>query len=360
MSKIRVVQHSKYIGYSGTDRTAQLFAKYLNQDDKYDCYLVYRQGYCDERLEIMEGILGKDHVIPYEWVPGKKGRQPPYLPEHDNLYEVLQKIDPDIVHVHRAGIQEWPMKYLAPKAKWVETNIFGFADKTKDIDKHIYISDFIRNSALKYGNSDGPVLYNPIEKPVDRKELPPISFKRELGFGDETVLLGRIGRPDNFDPIALRAFARLEQENLNVHYLVVNACHNWIDTARQLGIKNITFLPAIIDDVLLSRFYQSLDIYAHARSDGECCPCNIQEAMMHGLPVVSHRSATYNGQSEIIGDSGFVVPIGDSEAYYQVLKRLVEDSGLRIMFGGMAALRAQMNFDAARIVDQLKGIYETL
>jgi len=354
---IKVVHHSKTIGYSGTDRTAQLMCKYLAKDPRFEPFLVYRTDGDNSRLEIMRSILGDSHVIPYEWVPGKKGRQAPYLPEHDNLYEVIEKINPDIMHVHRSGYQEWPLRYVAPKATWVETNIFGFGDKSNDIDQHIYISDFIRNTAIKCGNPHGPTLYNPIESPVPHSELPPVSLKEELGFWHGTILLGRIGRPDNFDPISLKAFAKLERENPNVHYLVINACHNWIDTAKQLGIKNITFLPAIIDDQSLSRFYQSLDIYAHARSDGECCPCNIQEAMIHGLPVVSHRSAIYNGQSEIIGDSGFVVPENDSESYYQVLKALVEDAGLRDQFGDKAAHRADFYFRADRVVEKLKEIY---
>ncbi len=361
--------HSKTVGYSGTDRTAQLMCKYLANDPRYEPFLVYRNQGDNSRLKIMQDILGADHVIEYDWEPGKKGRQAPYLPERDNLYEVLLKIDPDIVHVHRSGYREWPLRYVAPRAKWVETNIFGFDDKSGDIDKHIYICDYIKNTALKRGNADGPILYNPIELPyeyeqnnngrlTDHGTIPYLS--RYLGLGDFSTILGRVGRPDNFDPISLRAFALLEKDYPHVHYVVVNPCDGWRQEVKRLNLSRVHFLDPIINDETLSMFYQDIDIYAHARSDGEVCPCNIQEAMMHGLPVVSHRSNLYNGQSEIIGDAGFVVPVNDWESYYKALKSLVEDAGLRNEFGAKAEKRAKSLFEASNVVGQLKGIYETL
>ncbi len=368
MTKIRVVHHSKTVGYSGTDRTAQLMCKYLAKDPRYEPFLVYRNQGENSRLKAMQDILGADHVIEYDWEPGKKGRQAPYMPERDNLYEVMLRIDPDIVHVHRSGYNEWPMKYVAPRAKWVETNIFGFDDKSGGIDKHIYISDYIRQTALKRGNKDGPVLYNPIELPKEYEEnnngrlthpgtVP--YLKRYLGLPLGSLILGRVGRADNFDPISLKAFAALEREHDNIYYVVVNPCDGWRNEVKRLHINRVIFLDPIINDEMLSMFYQDIKIYAHARSDGECCPCNIQEAMMHGLPVVSHRSNLYNGQSEIIGDAGFVVPINDWESYYKVLKALVEDAGLRNEFGQKAEKRAKSLFEASNIVEQLKGIYES-
>lgn len=359
--KKRIVHHSKTVGYSGTDRTAQLMCKYLAQDPNYEPFLVYREDGENSRLDVMKNILGEDHVVPYHWKPGKRGRLAPYMPEEDNLYEVLEKINPDIVHVHRSGYQEWPMKYLAPKAKWIETNIFGFADKSKDIDKHIYISDFIRLSAINAGNPDGPILYNPIELPDRSREYDSSigPWRQRLGIRNNAILLGRVGRADNFDPISLRAFAQLEKNNPNVFYLVVNGCGNWRAESATLGLRNIRFLDAIINDTELSEFYQQLDIYAHARSDGECCPCNIQEAMIHGLPVVSHRSPLYNGQSEIIGDTGFVAPINDWQAYHAILQELVSNTVLRLEFGAKAKARAENLFEASKVVEQLKEIYES-
>lgn len=378
MSKIRVCHHSKTVGYSGTDRTAQLFCKYLAQSDKYEPFIVYREGdAANTRLDIVRSWLGEDHVISYQWTPGKKGQQPPYLPESDNLHEVLQGIDPQIMHIHRSGYSEWPgFKYMAPKAKWIETNIFGYNDASpeRQMDLNIYISNYIRNMALQAGSPEGPVLYNPIEMPVmdmspENKEM----YHQRLLFlfklPPNAILIGRVGRADNFDPISLKAFKAVEEFYPEAFYIVINPCQGWHDTVSQLGIKNVRFCGPIIDDTELSMFYMGLDIYAHARHDGECCPCNIQEAMMHGLPVVSHESAIFNGQSEILSEAGFVVPVYNDIAYRDVLMKLVENPEmaneddtarirLREHFSREARRRAMRHFEASVVTGQLEKIYD--
>jgi len=190
----------------------------------------------------------------------------------------------------------------------------------------------------------------------------------DLKIPHNAVLLGRVGRPDNFDPISLRAFAEVEKVCPEAWYIVVNACEGWHREVSRLGIRNIRFVEPIVDDKMLSKFYHGLDIYAHARHDGECCPCNIQEAMMHGVPVVSHETGIYNGQSEIIGEAGFVVPIGDHQAYRDVLVELInnpamaaEDESrlvrLREHFGREARRRAMRYFEAETITKQLEQFY---
>lgn len=378
MNKIRVVHHSKTVGFSGTDRTAQLFAKYLAQSDRFEPFIVYRENDpANNRLDIVKSWLGEDHVIPYQWTPGKKGQQSPYMPESDNLFDVLKSIDPQIVHVHRSGYVEWPgFRYLAPKAKWIETNIFGYKDNSinPQIDLNIYISAFIRNAAIRAGGPDGPVLYNPIEMPIldmtpENKEACRERLLSLFKLPHNSVLIGRVGRADNFDPIALKAFKAVEDICPEAYYLVVNPCQGWYDTVRQLGIKNIRFSSPIISDDELSKFYLGLDIYAHARHDGECCPCNIQEAMMHGLSIVSHESMIYNGQSEILAEAGFVVPVGHYEAYRDVLMQLIENPEmatedesarvrLRSHFGREARRRAMRHFEASIVTNQLERIYD--
>lgn len=374
--KIKVVHHSKSIGYSGTDRTAQIFCKYLARSERFEPYIVYRRNHgCDERLDVARNWLGADHVIGYEWSPGKSGRVSPFIPEHETLSEILRQLNPDIVHVHRSGYAEWPaFKSMAPSAKWVETNIFGEVDRREEMDLNIYISDYIRRRAMERGGPNGPVVYNPIEQPTmditpETKEECREELLEKYKIPRNAVLLGRVGRADNYDPISLNALATLKDMGVdNAYYIVVNPCERWRTDAEKKRISNIRFADPIVDDRELSRFYRGLDIYAHARHDGECCPCNIQEAMMHRLPIVSHESAIYNGQAEIIGPAGFVVPVGDHVSYAGVLHELINNTvlmndetglevGMREHFGLEARRRAMRYFDAECVTSQLEKIY---
>ncbi len=359
--KNKVVHYSKYISYSGTDRTAQLFCKYLLNNTDYDPYILYRKGTYDDRLDAMKSILGPDRVIGHDWIPGKRGKVAPYYPETDNIADVLAEIKPDIVHCHSSGTEEWPFfKWVYPKAKWVSTNIFGYSNIQSHVDHTVYICDYIKNLCMTaYRGTDGDVLYNPVELPKIDRVTARNFFIEHYNLSPDTVLIGRVGRADNFDPISLKAISQIT--NLKFIYFVVNPCAGWTDTIKQLGISDkVVCLPTIIDDHELSRFYSAMDIYAHARSDGEVCPVNIQEAMIHGLPIVSHYSPIHNGQVEIIRNCGFVVPNGNYMAYADVLKELILKQNLREEMGGRARMRASEVFEASKISTKLVDIYNKI
>jgi len=378
MKKIKVVHHAKTVGYSGTDRTAQIFAKYLAQSERFQPYLLYREGdAANTRLDIAREWLGEDYVIGYGWEPGEQGRQSPYIPEKSNLEKQLSKIDPDIVHVHRSGYAEWPgFRHMAPRAKWVETNIFGEADQSPEpqIDANLYVSEYVQNRALGNGNPEGFVLFNPVEEPIlpmtpENREFCRQQLLSRFKLPENAILLGRVGRADNFDPISLNAFVEVEQRCPEAFYLVVDPCQSWIDTAERLGIKNIRFIDPVSDDMELSNFYRGLDIYAHARHDGETFGVSLAEAMMHRVPVVSHESAIHNGQSEIIGNAGFVVPFADHIAYRDVLLGLIDNPELatedeksrvrlRDHFGLEGRRRAMRHFESSCVVSRLARIYD--
>lgn len=391
MQKIKVVHHAKTIGYSGTDKTAQLFCKYLRNSDRYDPFILYRDDDgANCRIEYMKSILGEDHVIPYTWVHKQNkfeagcldskvpaGTNLQFLPKYTNIQDVLSKINPDIFHLHRSGYLEFPgFKFLAPRAKFIETNIFGYNELPgfEQVDLSIYVSEYIKNSAIVNSSKkyNDPVLYNPIEQPVFDMTAENIQrckndLRLKYNLPKNAILLGRVGRADNFDPISLLAFQKIEKQYKDIYYLVVNPCQNWRRVTTDLGLSNVIFIDKIIDDFELSRFYLGLDIYAHARNDGECCPCNIQEAMMHGLSVVSHQSLVYNGQKEIISEAGFVVAVGDHESYYKALSLLIkneqclDDRGnkttMRAYFGKEARRRAMRHFEAETITNKLIEIY---
>lgn len=359
--KIRVCHHSKTVGYSGTDRTAQLFCKYLAASEKYEPFIVYREGNVNnQRLDIVRKWLGDDHVLPYTWDPGKSGGVPPYIPESHNLDEVLAEIDPDIVHIHRSGFAEWPgVRKLAPKARWVETNIFGHTDGTvpPQIDVSLFVSKFIK------AHNPGLVLYNPIELPFHEvnkanRLMCREKLLRRFGLTDDAIIMGRVGRADNFDPISLRAFKKVQADHPNAHYLVVNPCDGWRDCAKALHLENVEFVPCIVDDQELSEFYMGLDLYAHARSDGETFGVSIAEAMMHGIPVISHYTGAYNAQAEIIESGGFCVPVGDDDGYAKVLDQLLSHANVREHFGHEGRRRAMRDFEASCIASKLAGIYD--
>ena len=129
----------------------------------------------------------------------------------------------------------------------------------------------------------------------------------QLDIPQDAFVFGRLGRDDNdiYDPVNLNGFAQVEDDN--TYFVALAPSEVLKKKAVQLGITNIRYVDKTLDDVRISRFYNTLDVVAHSRKDGECNPGNIWEGFSHGKPVVSHYGIPYNGHIQEIGDCGFVV-----------------------------------------------------
>jgi len=351
MKKIKVVHYSKGVGYAGTDRTAQIMCKYLDPNI-FDSYVLYRKNADCSRLEYMKGVLGASRLISYEHIHGKNVA--PYWPKYDNFVDALNMIKPDIIHFHRSGYTEWPclgfLKKALPSVKFVETNIFAHNDGFP-WDLRLFISKYIADRA---GYPNGNILYNPVEK----------GLIKNMYMSHDKIILGRIGRPDNFCDISLRAIKILIDRGItNLIYKIVNPCGRWLEVAKELDIESYCeFLAPIYGDEELSNFYYSIDILAHARADGECNSVGISETQLHGVPIVTHLSPCYNGQKEQIenADCGFYVQWRDAEAYAASLQKIIENKTLRMQMGTNGFVWAMKNVEASIIVKKLEEYYLNL
>lgn len=84
-------------------------------------------------------------------------------------------------------------------------------------------------------------------------------------------------------------------------------------------------------------------------SHREGMPRSIIEAMMTGLPVVA--TDVRGSREEVVpGETGLLVPVGDSEALAEALSRLVGDAALRRRLGGAGRARALELYDEAEVV----------
>jgi glycosyltransferase involved in cell wall biosynthesis len=355
MSKIKVVHNAKYCDYAGTSRVAQTFVEHLNRDPRFEAYLVYQEGPHNSRLDACKQLIGEKFLVPYKWVHQRNAR-PPYYPAEENLTSVLFGLEPNIVHVHRSGYDEaFGHKAYMPEALFVETNIFGYSDGTGNIDKHLYICDYIRRTAVFKGNPDGPIVYNPIEDYVmpDARER----LLNRFNLPKNAILLGRVGRPDNFSPISLKALKIVQETYNNVHYIVVGPCPQWYAESEALDLRNMIFVQPTSNDDLLREIYCGIDIYCHARSDGDVTSTAIAQAMMAGKPCISHVGHSYNGQAEMLDKAGILVGEHDFPLYAASICKLIENGEIYSGISIAARQKALELYEAGKVTDQLKNIY---
>ena len=298
------------------------------------------------RAANFQNILGPEHVF--------------FASDDQSLREILLKLAPDVLHVHYSGNAEPPTsdeEVMSRIPVTVTTNPFE-KQNTSPAHRHVkrilFVSRWLLENRAQWALKDprAGVLYNPIEVPCTQSTL-----RAELGIPEDAFVTGRVGRADPgiHDPIGLRAYRQIE--TAKTYFLALSPPENMQRQAAALNLRNFITLPPSAEDVFLSKFYNTLDVLAHSRRDGETFGCNIAESMIHGTPVVSHLTPYMNAQSEVIGDTGFVCAQDDWQDYAAKLELLKTNHIVRAELSVRAQARALAEFEARTLTRRIEKIY---
>lgn len=188
------------------------------------------------------------------------------------------------------------------------------------------------------------------------------SVREELGLAPEAKLIGLVARfhPMKGHEVFITAARQLVACRANVHFLLAG---------RDVSLDHSLFRDASGDPCMRGRLHllgerqdiprltSALDIASSASSWGEAFPNAIGEAMSCGVPCV----ATAVGDvARIIGDTGFVIPIGDAAALANAWKHLLAlPDGERQALGARARLRVIEHFSLERIAARYAALYHS-
>ena len=285
----------------------------------------------------------------------------------NDLQNEIKSFNPNIIHIHRGGWQDDQM--LGPiavlkdehKFKIVETNIFGDADRGKfgkSIDLHLFVSNYVlkyyQTSTLGELNNEHKLnfLYNPIKSPaIPDKDYWKIISRQSFGIPDDAVVFGRIGRPDNHHGVMHNAIQKCWRDGKKYYLICLCPTNEMLNMWKNNKLVKLVTNP-IVDEIELTKFYYTIDGLLHDRTDGETFGCGLAEAMIHGVPCISHISRKYQAQIETMSfnknaalkcigvkpesivfkdsrslkvDGGFITRLNDSDEYARCIDRLLEE-----------------------------------
>jgi glycosyltransferase involved in cell wall biosynthesis len=346
---IKICLYSHSVDFAGTWRSHEKIMQNLDRT-VFDPYIMYWDNPdANNRLKVVMEKFGKDRLIPFQRSIDKSGSDTGYTPVLTNFKEIALANKFDIIHFARSGYYEWPFTDRLAKLQ-IETNIFGFKDTSQYLDRSISIAPVVYESR---GGAD-VLIPNPISIPLNISK--DIIYRQKLNIPADAIVLGRVGRADNFDPIALQAFKLLQQESQfsNVYYLIVSPCSHTTSFVKTNNINNVIFIEATNNDKALDLFHRNLDIFCHYRSDGEVHSIALSTAMSYALPCITHR-AGYNGQVDTVGVNGFVCT--DYNEYYNRLKELVLNKQKRLTLGENSRQYIIDNFEETMIVKRIQDKY---
>lgn len=352
---MRILHWHNDLGLGGTQKTIEQFAIELKKRGHECVVACYKDGDMSRKVNL------------------DKANVPVSTISRNNKYFDFQQITdwmPDIIHVYRSGYSEFPEPeehFTLKGAKFVETNVFGHHDSNPYIDKTLYMSEYLQYFAQKYGER-----YDFINNPIPK---PPDNHKSYYQFHDDKINIGRSGRPENgiYDSISIDAinylFSIRPELRDRVRFLALAPPPNMIKDLDKYNIDYHIVLPTI-DNEEIFRFYNNMDICAHARLDGETCGNAIQEAMMHGVPVVTHISdpgvsakdiCPFQAQCFLVENdvTGYVVD-HDFKAYAMALLDLIDNVDKRKHMGLEGQGKAFREFQTTVCVDKLEKIYREI
>lgn len=346
-NKIRINYFSNGLGVGGSEKTEYLFARDLNEKD-----------FCVKAFTYSDADLSRRHDF-------ERFCEVVLLDRKNPNWKLLE--DCDILHTFRSGYSEAPEPgYHVNVPHFVETNIFGFYDNNPKIDRHLFMSEWLMFNTtrqLGYKPNNFDFVNNPVEKPYTDEQLEIAKRWKQEG----AIVVGRCGRPDNgiYNSVNVDAVRLLRMQGYDIRFLVVAPPSNMVSDLAKYDIPFYMIEPTV-DPLVLSTFYNSVDIYTHARADGETFGVNIAEAMIHGKPVITHIATpsvpgmgVFQAQTVLVDNhkTGLVVNNIPVE-YADALKALIDNPVMRLEMGNKGREKAEREFEVSVCMNKLEKIYK--
>lgn len=268
-----------------------------------------------------------------------------------DFFEKYSEVKTDLIFCCRAGYPEYPfVKLREPVVEW---NIFGCTDSSANLVHSVLISEWSYQQWRKNApNRSGEIIYPSVPAPADVRPL-----RQSLAIESDTVVLGFHQRVDEhiYGEQALRAYAlALPHLKRKSRFIIVGGSQRYRSLAAELGIP-VLFLPVMKAYEDVSAFLLSLDIFSHSGGAGEAHGTVIQEAMMHGLAVVTMRvPGCADGQVGTMADTGIVTDTVND--YAAAIVTLVNDSTARADHGGRARKHALHNYSSAVVASKFERL----
>jgi glycosyltransferase involved in cell wall biosynthesis len=302
------------------------------------------------------------------------------------LQRAFREVAPDIVHTHnpkpgllgriaaqRAGVPVVVNTvhglYATAEDAWMRrsavyglermASTFSDAELVQNIeDLELLRSLGVPDSKLTLlGNGIDLDRFDPASVPDDTRSR----IRSELGVGEETVLVGAVGRLV-WEKGYREVFAAAEQLGAsNCRFVVIGPHEPGKSSAIGRSARAAAERLGVIfaghrED--MPEVYNALDIYVLA-SYREGYPRSAMEASAMGLPLVA---SDVRGCRQVVvdGETGYLFRVGDAEALAQSVSRLVADPALRTRVGAAARAKAVVDFDDRCVIATTLRTYDWL
>ena len=294
---------------SGTEKHLQAIAKILVKDNyKVDfyyttnCFFTDGHKHPDNSELMLKNCLDAGINCIEVNVKGRYGGRDELPWIETDLWEKFDELKYDAVVIGNRGVEEYPYNAITKtKVINIQNGIHTF--DRPNFFKQALISHWQADLWIKNGGDTNKLIVIPVV--VEAPSKKPSTIKKKLNIPEDVFVYGFHQRnsEDIFSSLSLDAYKQIENDNN--FFLLLGGSLKHREHARKLNIKNIKFIEHNPDLEFIHNFLSGLNVYTHARSDGEICSLSIIEALSNSLPVITHPAGNM-GQIEQVAGCGFV------------------------------------------------------
>jgi glycosyltransferase involved in cell wall biosynthesis len=184
-----------------------------------------------------------------------------------------------------------------------------------------------------------------------------------LGLPKDKVIVGCVShfRPTKNLELFVEAASRIHLEAPYCHFLLVGDgdTRSQVETAiHQKGLADAFTLPGAQKDP--APWFQAMDVFVlPSQTQTEGFPSVIVEAGACGVPAVAFD---VGGIADVIlhGETGFVVPLGDTEQFIQRAITIATTPSLREAMGQKARQRVHAEYSLSMMIEKYSNLFERL
>ncbi|WP_447859191.1 glycosyltransferase [Nitrospira calida] len=377
MPEIRLLEvRNTYKWGGGPDKTILLSAS-LHNRDRVVPVVAYIRDVRDRDFAITR--KARELGLTYYEIPERGKFDPSVLL---TLRKLIVKHDINLVHPHDYKsdlfcylvsrlLRKRPLALISTAHNWAMMGLRGELYRRLDLfvmryfDHLIAVSDATKSAMVNAGlpSEKITVIHNAVDTTVWAPRVAN-TFRSEFGLEGVFPLIGYVGRITEEKNLKmwLRVAANIAQRYPEARFVIVGdgaspRLHTELQKlATALNIADRVVFTGYRQD--LQNVYAALDVF-FMTSCREGLSNSILEAMAMGLPVVA---TDVGGTRELIenGNSGYLLPVGDSTGMTEALINLLGDPCLRTQMAMAARKRTEERFSFQLRLRRIEALYEQL
>ena len=340
----------KGLGSGGTERWLQFAAVALAKNNYNVDYYYSTDGQDENRMKYLK--KNNVNLIPFRIKKIANTSKREWI--NTDFWKKFDEDNYDFISTAMYCNTEYPF-YKIKKPIIPRLSFGNHVDLSRNILYSFLPSEWIRQKWIKNGGSKikSSAIPTPVKKPLNSNNL-----RKKLKLKNSHIVAGFHQRVDDniFSDIPLNAFKNFDKKNF--YFLIMGGSDKYKKQAKKLGLKNIIFLPHNSDYSRISNFLNTLDIFAHGRHDGETYGAVFAEALIHGLPCLSHYTGIDDAHKKTMGPHGLFAK--DLNEYTLYLKKLFFDYDYRQNFTKGAKEFVDKNYSLSVVEKKIITSYKKI